>query len=500
MVENSKPDLVREIAQNWQDVHDELVGKDEDGGIKKRFDEAVAKVMKSWHGKSADRFHFEAQKISNNFRKGAPYAEDIAGAMGGAADALQKVKDAIYEIDWKEDNNQVIEKAIQDDLAKGGDGNVKGHPLVNEMMGNPTAVDAFLEVQADLASGHSTEAVLQKWDGVHGDWGLPKFKRQELEAAIAMEKLGTSYKQSTARLQKPAPTKDDEIPERQPPGPLGGVPKGLAPGTPGPSGLSPRPAGGVKMPSGTHGPGYSSPDLPTTPHSAGIAGGAGVPKPDSQIGTGLEGYTGGTGGPGTGGLGGGGGGLGGGSVPSGAGGHGGGSGGAPGVPGMPNGMGGGLATRGGPGAGGVGAPGSRGGTSAGRTGAGSPRPGTPRSGMPGVGGAAGGAAGAARGAGGARGTGLTRQRGGTVGAPGGAGTGGVAQGGSGLHRSRGGTQAGKAGGARSAGTMGAPGAPGTRGGKGNQGQRGADSRRPDYLLEDEETWTPRRNVAPRVIE
>jgi hypothetical protein len=24
--------------------------------------------------------------------------------------------------------------------------------------------------------------------------------------------------------------------------------------------------------------------------------------------------------------------------------------------------------------------------------------------------------------------------------------------------------------------------------------------RPDYLVEDEETWTPERNVAPRVIE
>ena len=43
--------------------------------------------------------------------------------------------------------------------------------------------------------------------------------------------------------------------------------------------------------------------------------------------------------------------------------------------------------------------------------------------------------------------------------------------------------------------MGAPGAHGGKGeGKGQNGQR------PDYLVEDEETWTPERNVAPKVIE
>lgn len=42
------------------------------------------------------------------------------------------------------------------------------------------------------------------------------------------------------------------------------------------------------------------------------------------------------------------------------------------------------------------------------------------------------------------------------------------------------------------------GAPGARGGGANDGRNGGD--RPDYLTEEEETWTPRRNVAPRVIE
>ena len=42
------------------------------------------------------------------------------------------------------------------------------------------------------------------------------------------------------------------------------------------------------------------------------------------------------------------------------------------------------------------------------------------------------------------------------------------------------------------------GAPGSRGTNTNEEkERG---KRPDYLVEDEETWTPERNVAPRVIE
>jgi hypothetical protein len=42
---------------------------------------------------------------------------------------------------------------------------------------------------------------------------------------------------------------------------------------------------------------------------------------------------------------------------------------------------------------------------------------------------------------------------------------------------------------------GAHGSPGANG-----DGKGKDASRPDYLLEDEETWTPQRNVAPRVIE
>ncbi|MEU9111792.1 hypothetical protein AB0D04_08390 [Streptomyces sp. NPDC048483] len=115
-------------------------------------------------------------------------------------------------------------------------------------------------------------------------------------------------------------------------------------------------------------------------------------------------------------------------------------------------------------------------------GRGAPGAGGMRGGMPGSG-AASGAKGGAAGTAGRSGA-QARTRGGMAGKPGGP-AGGAKQGGSGLHRSRGGKQAG----------MGAPGAKG----KDNQKERGGQQR-PDYLVEDEETWTPQRNVVPRVIE
>ncbi|MFD9816697.1 hypothetical protein [Streptomyces sp. NPDC059080] len=89
----------------------------------------------------------------------------------------------------------------------------------------------------------------------------------------------------------------------------------------------------------------------------------------------------------------------------------------------------------------------------------------------------------------ARGGAQARTRGGVVGKPGGP-AGGAKQGGAGLHRSRGGSQAGK-------GMVGA-GAGGKD--KGKRKNEGPTNQRPDYLVEDEETWTSQRKVAPRVIE
>ncbi|RAJ69683.1 hypothetical protein K378_00835 [Streptomyces sp. Amel2xB2] len=102
-------------------------------------------------------------------------------------------------------------------------------------------------------------------------------------------------------------------------------------------------------------------------------------------------------------------------------------------------------------------------------------------------GGAGGAAGKGVGAGAGRGP-LARQRGGVLDTPQ-QGKGAARQGGQGLHSSRGGTQAG---------ARGAGGAAGNNSRR-RQGEN-SEGERPDYLVEDEETWMPeRRDVAPPTI-
>ncbi|MEU0211418.1 WXG100 family type VII secretion target [Streptomyces canus] len=88
-------------------------------------------------------------------------------------------------------------------------------------------------------------------------------------------------------------------------------------------------------------------------------------------------------------------------------------------------------------------------------------------------------------------------RGGVVGGPPqtGAGAGRGTAGGSGLHSSRG--AAGRSVSAVRKG--GIAGAPGARTGRGKDEER-REGERPDYLVEDEETWAPKTNAAPRVIE
>ncbi|WP_069766553.1 WXG100 family type VII secretion target [Streptomyces sp. LUP47B] len=131
--------------------------------------------------------------------------------------------------------------------------------------------------------------------------------------------------------------------------------------------------------------------------------------------------------------------------------------------------------------------------------------GAARGGTIGRAGAAGGVAGRA-GAGGVAGAGAAKgaagrvggtARGGVVGGTpkSGAGAGRGTAGGSGLHSSRG--AAGK--GASAVRKGGIAGAPGSRTGRRKEDEQ-REGERPDYLVEDEETWTPQTDVAPRVIE
>lgn len=487
MVQGANPGEVGNVAEGWKKVRVSLVGEDWGGGIKKHFDDAVTKVLDSWHGTSAESFAKAAQKISNNFAKLAPYPHDTGQVLEQISDRLKKVKELVEGVEepsWLERKADRVA-----DFANSGTGKaagvgsmIPGGSLVvggaAKLMGAGDGRDDS-QLNVDLANPK-----MSIYDAMNKNRGNLSIDRErELEAAHYMEQLATTYRVGTRAIgQPPVPGKDREIPERDnndgggaipPIGPFGPTPSAPKPGT-----------GGGKVP-GMKGPGYTTPPSMEAPRPHGIDGGIGsIPKaPAPHVGTGLDGLSGGTG-LGTGGVGGGAGGGVGGGV--GAGGLGAGSGS--------------VGAGSGPGIGGSGAPGMVGsigaGSRGGGAGAGAGARGGGRGGMPGMGGAAGAKGAGAKGAGAAgRGGALARQKGGVIGGKGGK-TGAAGQGGSGLHRSRGGTQQGATGARRPTGMAGAHGANGAKG----KDKSGENGQRPDYLVEDEETWTPERNVAPKVIE
>ncbi|MFI6771048.1 WXG100 family type VII secretion target [Streptomyces sp. NPDC050355] len=489
LVEGSDPGEVGNVAEGWKKVRVSLVGDDWNSGIKKKFDDAVTKVLQSWHGQSADQFATSAQKISNNFAKLAAYPHNTGYVLEQISDRLKEVKkavEAVEEPSWLERKADRLSDLAHSDTGKAGAiGSMLpgGSVIVGgaaKLMGAGDGRDDS-QLNSDLANPKNSI-----YDAMNRNRGnLSLDRERELEAAHYMEQLATTYRSGVTAMGKPPlgggrdGRIDDDVPSYD--GGGGAIPP-IAPYGPPPSG----PKGGTSMPNmpGMKGGGYTTPPAMEAPRPNGIDGGIGsipkAPAPAPHIGTGLDGLSGGTG-LGTGGIGGGGGGVGGGvgtgGLGAGAGGPHGGSGSGIGTPGMP-GMGGGVGGARGGGAGaGAGARGSR-------------------TGMPGMAGAAGaGAKGGAKGAGAGKGGALARQKGGIIGGKAGK-AGGGTQGGSGLHRSRGGTQQGGAGGRRPAGMMGGAGAHGAKG----KDKANENGQRPDYLVEDEETWTPERNVAPKVIE
>ncbi|QTZ94422.1 hypothetical protein [Streptomyces auratus] len=490
MVAGANPGEVANVAEGWKSVRKQLVGggdswevsaADCTGGIKKRFDDAVKKVLQSWHGTSAEQFEKAAQRISNNFGKLAEYPHNTGYILHQISERLAEAKkfvDSVEEPDWLDSAGDYVMDSGGSTAKGAAVGTAAGGPGVGTVIG--AAVGTFVggrddsQLKADLKDPNMTI-----WDAMNKNRGsLSAGKEAQLQGAHYMEQLATTYRAGVRAIGKPpiggGGSQNDKIPERDDTG------SGPMPpiGTWGPTPTGPK--GGAPAPNipGMKGGGYKTPQPMEPPRPHGIDGGIGSAPKTPNVGTGLDGLSGGKGiGAGGGGAGGGigggaGGGVGSGSLGAGSG-AGAGSGSGIGGGGM-GGMAGGAAGR----MGGAGAGAARGG----------------RAGMPGMGG---GAAGAGKGAGakgaGGKGGPLARQKGGAVGKAGKAGAG--AQGGSGLHRSRGGTQKGAAGGRRPAGMAGAHGAHGGKDkGKGENGQR------PDYLVEEEETWTPERNVAPKVIE
>ncbi|MGY5124808.1 hypothetical protein [Streptomyces nigrescens] len=445
MVKDSDPDAIESAGDHWRASADRLAGEDGSGGIRKAFMDAVDHASAHWHGAAADAFRREAQKVLKKIDLTYLHARNAeialiggrgSGPQGGIAHSLREAKKTMSKI---EDAGKV--EGLFDTNGKDG-----ADEQFHKDMANPK-MDAKMALELNRDN-------------------LSLSKERQVEAVIVMEELAHNYRENQPNVSggdgpPPGPGREWPTEPRQPvhPAPVN-MP---TPGGPRvkPSQLSP------------HAP--SGPSAPFDPSGVNI-------KPSSPpVRTDLDGVQGGTLTPANPHV------PGGGST--GGGGHSSGGGGG-GSTGMPGGM---MPVMPGKGGGSVGpGGGSRGGAMGGRSGAsragmpggaGAGRPGMPGGGM---GGGAGGGAG--RGGAAGRSGAQARTPGGMVGKPG-APTGGTKQGGSGLHRSRGGAMAGQ----------GMAGAPGARGnGKGEKER--TTKERPDYLIEDEETWTPQRNVAPRVIE
>lgn len=441
MVRDANPETVKTVAEAWTALSKDLVGAD---GIKANLDAAVEHVLAHWEGQSADLFRARAQAISKKITDSSKYADYTSQSLKGAAAKLEEIKPQVM----------AMEKPSK--LASGADfvGNL------GDRDGGPAADNA-------IRGGASSQQALDDNAG-----SLSEGKERQLQMAAKMETLGAAYNSRAAEMgswvPKPKPPVGGRNDRDDYPGEVGGMPP--APVIV-PTGSAPRSPQGATSGTARGGQvGTISPSKPVAPPS-GITGGAHKPAaPQPHVGTAIDGVSGGrTVAPAGGGVApvGGGSASPGGTVNGGAGVVGGAVGGAAGAGAARGGM-----------AGRAGAAGM-----AGRAGAG------------GMGGAAG--AGAAKGGAAARTGGMARQSGGVVGGTprGGAGAGRGTAGGSGLLRSRGAAGAG-AGAVRRGGMVGAPGA---RTGRPNDEEQ-REGERPDYLVEDEETWAPQTNAAPRVIE
>lgn len=486
MVRDAQPDKVDEIADHWMHVHDQLAGNAPDGSVRDLLDKAVADVLEYWHGTAADAFAARAKNLSTSLKNGSLYAKNTSHTLKTAAIDLREAQRAVT--------------ALQDTESETKDGNVLGAAVSFAKDGWDKAED-FVSgrddtgLKRDISKGMSADDAAAK----HADT-LSRGREIALQAAAHMEKLGASYNVKANQLGAVPPPRTPEKPISAPDSmaPPPDVAVAVAPAV-----VIPRKAGpstaGRKAAGGTPSAGnVASPRSPGEGGASGGSAGSGTrpPTPNApRPGTALDGVRGGVPNPAT---------------PPGPGGPGGPVvGGTPGNSGL--GTGAPVVPPGGPIVGGRGPLGGR-----------TPRPGSPSSpstprggrvgagrsaipGAPGQSGQAGrppmgGTAGpGASGKGGVRGGqgGLARRPGGVVGEPNKPGVPGRgAQGGSGLHRSRGGAlNGGPAGSSRSRGPVGMP--PSGRTTRDDKERR--QSSRPDYLVEDEETWVSQRDVVPGVI-
>ncbi|WP_126899480.1 hypothetical protein [Streptomyces sp. WAC 01325] len=441
MLEGTNPGSIEEVGRHWGKVN-ELLSGGEGGGIAGLLDKAVDNVLEHWEGDAARSFEKKAREISQSIRNAAWHADLNSSQMADAGSQLRRFKAQLDEIEEPSG------------WAKVGDA------LSDWQWDNGEAVAGDLQDRKLTA-----KEVAEINEGKIG-----ASREAQLNGVAVMENLAAQYIRVKGNLDRNKVLIDDKGNIKEPNRDVEYPP----PVTPGDMGASRPGVSGSGSKPWSAGPTTSVKPAPAVPRDKGITGGAQLPTARTKVDSISPGLT-GTG-PGTS--------AGGPNISGGGGGTGGAQG--PGILGTGGGAGVGRGTAG---RGGIGVAGGRGVSG---TGAGAGRGAGGRSGMGGMGGAGAGAAGRGGASAGGRGA-LAKARGGVIGAAKGiAGKG--AGGGAGLHGSRGGTQRGAmAGGA------------GGMGGRNGRRSEEENSRgdRPDYLVEDEETWISEedrnRNV-PRTIE
>ncbi|MER5947726.1 hypothetical protein ABT127_16860 [Streptomyces sp. NPDC001904] len=437
MVQNANPSDVHHAANGWKGVHDQLVD------VKAVYEAAVSEVLKDWEGASADQFQARSKIIAKKIEDTSTYATYVSTAMTSAAVKLDEIKPEVMAM-------QKPSKAssIGDRLTDGGrDTDGLDRDIANSSVSAQDIVD---NREGDMSAG----------------------REAQMKMAVKMEDLGGAYNAQTKSMGSWKRTQESDT-EDYPGSPGGVAPVPIFAGSVGAPSAGAA-SGRLSRSSSGSGSSIAAVQSPNA-SSDGISGGIGSQKPagGSQIGAGNLSFGGSGAGAGAVGAGtgiGAGGGISGGVAGPGAGAGAGAIGGA-GIGGA-IGAGAGLGGRGGAGAGG-------------RTGA------VGRGGL-GAGGTGSGAAGKT-GAKGLKGSSLARTKGGAIGKsvvkPGSA-----QQGGSALRQkpktATGGTGAG-------AGRNGLAG----RGAQTNsKDKKRRDKSRPDYLVEDEQTWANDRTVNPKVVE
>ncbi|MFG2693797.1 WXG100 family type VII secretion target [Kitasatospora sp. NPDC048407] len=468
MVQSMDSGAVMAAADPWRRATDTLKQ------IRTALNTAAADTSDSWQGDTSNAFYSHMTTLANDVNTIAAYSNDAASALEMMSAAIDKAKSDMPE-----------------------------EPGFWDKVGDAIGDSAQQTVGIDNEDTRTAIADTRKQ-----------------EAVTVMQTLAASYRATTSYLKPPKPKGIDDSKELQPPdnggaSALGALIMGVGAGLSGPNGAGAGGSSGSRT-SGQRSMASPTPQAPklqpavVRPTDAGISGGTANPVPQPKgPGTNIDGIQGGNGG-----VRGGAGTIGGTGGTSGVHGPSGGSGLGP-----AGGVGGGLIGRGEGGllGGGSGIGGSRAGFSgnsvskAGTFGSsglgGSGGPGGAGAGGSGFGGRAGGGLGAGGGAGGSgigarSGGNLTGKAGGAIGESTHATAGGRAftEGGSGIGRNRFG-QGGAGGQAGGPGQTGA----GHGGGAGGHGQAGKKDKkrgkdRPDYLVEDEETWASGQQANPNVVE